>query len=189
MFALLLAATWIMHLGAIRDHGASYTYLELAMFTVSLVAGSFLAIQSWGPAATNFVVGSIGAVLSATMLHIAFDWFLFSASWNASWAVHASGVVIANLLGALTVYAPIFLALLAGAAWISHRLSVWHFGVFALAGSAAMIVPYFAWGIDIDSLALAWWPFRAADVAFGAVAGVAFWHLARPTKSAPPVSA
>lgn len=187
-FALLLAATWITHLGAIRSHGARYTYAELALFAVSIVAGVFLAIQCWGTAAKKFIAGWTGAVVVAAILHIIFDWFLFSAISTAPWAAQASATVIANLLGTFTVYAPAFLGLFAGAAWITHRVAVWHFGIFALAGSAAMIAPHVAWGININSFAMAWWPFRAVDVAIGAVSGVAFWYIARPTKGALPVS-
>ena len=188
MFALLLAATWIAHLGAIKYHGARYTYAELALFAVSMVVGISLAIRCWGVAAKTFIAGWTSAVVLAAILHIAFDWFLFSGISNAPWVAVASSLVIANLLAGFTVYAPAFLALFAVAAWVSHRVSVWHFAILALAGSTAMIAPYVAWGIDFDSFALAWWPFRAADVAIGAIAGAAFWYVARPSKSTPPVS-
>ena len=194
MFALLLAATWIAHLDAIKHLGARYTYAELVIFAVSiiagvsLVAGVSLAIRCWGLAAKTFIAGWTSAVVLAAILHIAFDWFLFSGTSNAPWVAVASSLVIANLLAGFTVYAPAFLALFAVAAWVSHRVSVWHFAILALAGSTAMIAPYVAWGIDFDSFALAWWPFRAADVAIGAIAGAAFWYVARPSKSTPPVS-
>jgi hypothetical protein len=186
---LVLAAVWTTHQWTIRAHGAFYTYEELALFVASAVAGVLLAIQCWGLAAKKFIAGWASAAVIATILLTTFDWFLFSATSGAPWAIQASSLVMTSLLAVLTVYAPIFLALFAGAAWISHRLSIWHFGIFALAGSTAMITPYVVWGIDIDSFAMAWWPFRAKDVALGAIAGVTFWYVAHPTKSAPRVAA
>ena len=213
LFALLLAATWIAHLDAIKHLGARYTYAELVIFAVSiiagvsLVAGVSLAIRCWGLAAKTFIAGWTSAVVLAAILHVTFGWFLFSATSNAPWVAAPSSLVTANLLAELTVYAPAFLALFAVAAWVSHRLSIWHFAIFALVGSTAMIAPYVAWGIDFESVvvvcwpfraadvawgigfdSVAWWPFRAADVAIGAMAGATFWYVARPAKSGPAVS-
>lgn len=183
---ILLAATWVKHLLAIKDHGAFYTYDELAIFVVSELAGVFLAIKCWKHTAKQFVAGWISAAVLMTILFAAFDWFLFSAASNVPWAAQAASQIITSLLGVLTVYAPALLALFAAAAWISHRRSFWNFGIFAFAGSAAVITPYLIQGIDIAPyFALTWWPFRAKDVAVGAIAGITFWYMARPTRSAP----
>lgn len=186
---LLLAAMWIKHQWAIRAHGAFYTYDELALFVVSTGAGVFFAIQCWGFAAKKFIAAWAGAAAITTIVLTAFDQFFFAAAPNAPLATQAVMLLVGNLLAVLAVYAPTFLALFAGAAWISHRLSIWHFGFFALAGSIAMITPYVVWGIDIRSFAMAWWPFRAKDVASGAIAGVTFWYIAHPAKRAPSVAA
>lgn len=183
---IVLAAAWLKHLLAIRDHGAFYTYAEVALFVASEVVGVFLAIQCWEHIARKFVAGWISAAVLMTILSAAFDWFLFSATSDVPWAAHAFSLIITSFLAVLTVYAPAFLALFAAAAWISHRQTFWNFGVFALTGSAVMITPYLVQGIDMVSyFALTWWPFRAKDIAIGAIAGVTFWYMARPTRSTP----
>ena len=183
---IVLAAAWLKHLLDIHDHGASYTYAEIALFAASQVVGVFLAIQCWGHTAKKFVAGWISAAVLMTVLSAAFDWFLFSATSNVPWAAQAFSLIMTSFLAVLTVYALTFLALFAAVAWISHRQTFWNFGIFALAGSAVMITPYLIQGIDVVSyFALTWWPFRAKDIAIGAIAGVAFWHMAHPTRRTP----
>jgi hypothetical protein len=120
---------------------------------------------------------------------MAFDWFQFSQTSGAPWRAEALAIVWPNFLVAFTIDGAAFLAMFAGAVWLSHRSPDWRSGMFALAGSIAMIAPYVVLGFNLDFLALTWWPWRVAEVAIGAVAGVAFYYIARQAKGAPPVAA
>jgi len=188
-FALLLVGTWLRHLAAVRVHaGVHYTYSELILFSVSIGACIFLSSRRWGRAANILIDGWAVATLLAAVLHMTFNWLQLSPAPGLPWLVVAAAIVVPGLLVGFTIQGPAFLAMFGAAALISRRLPIARFGLFALAGSLAGIAAYFIIG-GIHYIALTWWPYRAVDAAIGAIAGVTFWSLTRPTEMLRPVSA